>query len=29
MDEFGVGNEKVGILITTCYVLGLGWVVPC
>jgi hypothetical protein len=23
-DEFGVPNEKVGILITTAYVLGLG-----
>lgn len=26
-DEFGVGSEKVGILITTFYVLGLGQVV--
>jgi DHA1 family multidrug resistance protein-like MFS transporter len=24
MSEFSVGNEKVGILITTFYVLGLG-----
>lgn len=24
-DEFGVDNEKVGILITTFYVLGLGY----
>jgi DHA1 family multidrug resistance protein-like MFS transporter len=26
MDEFGVTNEKIGILLTTFYVLGLGWV---
>lgn len=24
MDEFGVTNDKVGVLITTFYVLGLG-----
>ena len=24
MDEFGVTNEKIGVLITTFYVLGLG-----
>lgn len=23
-DEFGIGNEKIGVLITTFYVLGLG-----
>ncbi|ORY29508.1 hypothetical protein BCR39DRAFT_169420 [Naematelia encephala] len=24
MDEFGVTNEKIGVLLTTFYVLGLG-----
>lgn len=28
MGQFGVENEKVGVLITTCYVLGLGYVLP-
>ena len=26
MDQFGVTNEKIGVLITTVYVLGLGYV---
>jgi MFS family permease len=24
MEEFGYTNEKVGVLVTACYVLGLG-----